>query len=102
MWSQDLVPLLSLQVISEMLPNISMPQFLCYKNDMYVTGLLQRLKGIIYTQALYKVQPVYTCVACLWNTGNVCTVMETLFQSLFLLPSLGLYEQGPPGKGKWC
>lgn len=48
MWSQDLMPLLSLQVISEMLPNLSMLQFLCYKNDMYVTGLLQRLKGIIY------------------------------------------------------
>lgn len=57
MWSQDLVPLLSLKVISEMLPNLSMLQFLCYKNGMYVTGLLQRLKGMIYMQALYKVQP---------------------------------------------
>lgn len=60
-----------------MLPNISMPQFLCYKNDMYVTGLLQRLKGIIYTQALYKVQPgVYVCGVppehreCLYSDGD--------------------------------
>lgn len=51
------MPLLSLQVISKMLPNLSMLQFLCYKNDMYVTGLLHRLKGVIYMQAFYKVQP---------------------------------------------
>lgn len=96
------MPLLSLQVISKMLPNLSMLQFLCYKNDMYVTGLLHRLKGVIYMQAFYKVQPGVQVCGLSLEHRECPPVMETLFQSLFLLPLPGFYEQGPPGKGKWC
>lgn len=83
-----------------MLLNLSMLQFLCYKNGMGVTGLLQRLKGMIYMQALYKVQPVCTGVWPVSRTQGCLPVMET--PSLFLLPLLSFYERGPPGKGKQC